>query len=126
MIQGIGNTNYYNSTPSIPHDNTWMQYPGEGIGTIVGGIYGNPYGGYIAGQNAGATAGDLFGGNTTGLGYDVSSNLAPGMQAKGWGGLANGATGLPVDLTGIFGDDRKGVPQGGILPKMMGSFMNFL
>lgn len=78
------------------HGNQALQYPGEAVGAAVGSIWGVPGLGVLAGKNAGFTAGDLIGGNTDALGWDMSSNLPPGMQAPGWGGIANTATGLPL------------------------------
>ena len=78
------------------HSNKALQYPGEAIGAAIGSIWGMPGLGAMAGKNAGLTAGDLAGGNWNGLGWDASSNLPPGMQATGVGGMANAATGLPL------------------------------
>lgn len=93
-----------NGDQTVHHDNSWMQGPGGAIGSAVGSIWGMPGLGAAAGRNAGQTTGDLFAGNIDGLGADVSQNLPPGLQAKGWGGLANGATGLPIDkIISLFG-----------------------
>ena len=81
---------------SVHHDNSQLQGPGAAIGYGIGSIWGMGPLGAAAGRNAGSTAGDLFAGNINGLGADVSQNLPPGFQDKGWGGILNGATGLPL------------------------------
>jgi len=95
-----------NGNEKVHHDNTDLQAPGAAIGGLIGNLFpefGGTIWGPMAGRNAGQTVGDLAGGNIEGLGADISQNLPPGFQDKGWGGILNGATGLPLSkLFSIF------------------------
>ena len=71
-------------------------------------------------NNYNLTQKDLFAGNVKGLGADVSANLPPGMQASGWKGLVNGATGTPIGSLFAHGG-RTGYAAGGISMPSMGS-----
>ena len=92
------------------HSNQALQYPGEAIGAAIGSIWGMPGLGMTAGKNAGLTVGDALGGNVNGLGWDVSSNLPPGMQATGVGGIAKAVSGMPLHQW--FGIKRGGNVSG--------------
>ncbi len=85
-----------NGSDMVYHDNSGLQGPGSAIGAAIGSIWGMPQLGSMAGRNAGSTVGDLMSGNIDGLGADISQNFPPGFQDKGWKGIMNGATGLPL------------------------------
>lgn len=77
--------------PAMEHQNTWMQYPGQGIGTIFGSMYGGPIGGMAGGQagkNIGLMFGDATGGNWNGVAQDAYQALPPELMnfAKMFGG----------------------------------------
>lgn len=75
-----------------------LQLPGQIVGGVVGSMFGP--GGSAAGANAGGygamTIGDAMAGNGQAVGLDASSNLPPGFQSNGNGGIANASTGLPI------------------------------
>lgn len=97
------------------HSNTWMQIPGQVIGTGIGSFYGGPIGGMIGGQagkGIGGGLGDLFGGNWNGLGQDVTGQLQQGLSMGQQGmnpmsmmqGLMGSAQQLPQGLfQSLFG-----------------------
>lgn len=80
-----------------------VQLPFELGGSALGSAFFGPLGG-AGGRLAGANAGNTFQDmvlkpDINRLGFDVSNNTP--FPAEGWGGLLNGATGLP--LAGLFG-----------------------